>query len=141
MLTEDKVIAAVCSDLEARGYEILTRATTKQRGIDIAAASGTQSLFVEAKGETSNRRSSNRFGKPFTKRQCCTHVGVAFFAAAALMNGQKRGRKRRVAIALPANKHHQEYVDKIARSLRALGIGIIWVDSRRRVTYSATWKI
>jgi hypothetical protein len=141
MLTEDQVVSAVCRDLRTRGYEIVTRATTKQRGIDIAATSGTQSLVVEAKGATSNRPSSNRFGKPFTKRQCCTHVGVAFFTAAALMNERTRGIKRRVAIALPANKHHQEYVDRIARPLRALGIAVIWVDSRRRVTYSATWKI
>ena len=143
MLTEDDVVAAVCRDLENRGYKIKGRATTKQRGIDITATNKRHTIVVEAKGATSNRRSSARYGKPFTKRQCCTHVGVAFFTAASLTQPRKQAGKRQVvAIALPDNVHHREYVNKIASPLRALRIGLIWVSlSPGRVRYVTPWKI
>lgn len=141
MLTEDDVVAAVCRNLKKRGYEITGRATTKQRGIDITATNKRRTLVVEAKGATSNRCSSNRYGKPFTKGQCCTHVGVAFYTAASLTRARNGKDTRRVAIALPDNDHHREYVSKIATALRALGIGLIWVSSSHQVRWVAPWRI
>lgn len=141
MLTEDQVVDAVCRDLEDRGYEIHSRATTKDHGIDITAAKGRRLLVIEAKGATSNLRSSNRFGRPFTRSQCRTHVVAAFITAAALVSDSAIQAGRRVAIALPSDRIHREFISKIATSLQRLGIGVIWVDARRQVTYDAPWQL
>lgn len=141
MLTEDDVVAAACRDLKNRGCEITERATTRQRGIDITASNKRHTIVIEAKGATRNRCSSKRYGEPFTKRQCSTHVGVAFFTAASLLAARKPGQTRRVAIALPDNPHHREFADRIAPALRTLGIGLIWVNSSRRVKYVAGWQV
>ena len=69
MLTENDVIDAVVSHLTGKGWNIETISRTDQRGIDILANKGRTSLAIEAKGETSNRRGSSRYGKPFTSSQ------------------------------------------------------------------------
>jgi Aldehyde dehydrogenase family len=37
MLTEHEVVDAVCRELQARGWDVMTRATVSQRGDDIVA--------------------------------------------------------------------------------------------------------
>jgi Holliday junction resolvase-like predicted endonuclease len=86
MLTEDDVVEAVCQHLQASGYRILSRCATTQRGEDIVAEhpSGV-TLRVEAKGETSSKSVTKRFGKPFDNAQANNHVAKAFYAAAEML--------------------------------------------------------
>ena len=66
MLTENDVVEAVALYLSGSGYSIESTCTTGQTGVDIVAietASGRR-LRVEAKGGTSSKDHTERFGKP-----------------------------------------------------------------------------
>ena len=67
MLTESDVIATVCDYLRAEGYEIRQQLTETEH--DIIAVRGDETLLIEAKGETSSKEGTNRFGKPFKRSQ------------------------------------------------------------------------
>ena len=71
MLYEDDVIEAVCQHLKQNGFEISEQNPSTKRGDDIVAR-GTGSirdLCIEAKGETSKRKSSSRYGNEFNGGQ------------------------------------------------------------------------
>jgi len=143
MLTENDVIDAVCKYLEANGYEIQQRATTRERGPDILAVrkSPDVTLYVEAKGETSNKPSSRRFGKPFDSAQCKDHVTNAFYSAAAALSAQREGVTTRAGIALPETKRHRACIARIQAALDGLEIGVFWVSRSRQVCLAAKWKL
>jgi hypothetical protein len=90
VLTEDDLVDAVCDHLETAGYEIMRRCATTQRGDDIVAVRRRSSiaLYIEAKGETSNRPTSKRYGKAFSRSQCRDHVANAFYTAARMMDAE-----------------------------------------------------
>jgi hypothetical protein len=135
LLTEDDVIDSVCRYLKRAGWRIDSCAKTTERGYDIAARlRPALKLFVEAKGETSNRASSARYGKPFSSSQFQDHVAKAFYSAAASI-----GVGQAAAIALPDNKDHRKYIDKVQKAIKKLGIWVFWVASDRRV--SCTHKV
>ena len=52
-------------EFEDAGYEIKQRFTETQQGDDIIAVRDGETLLVEAKGDTSARKGSRRYGKPF----------------------------------------------------------------------------
>ena len=81
MLTENDVVDAVCEHLIQNGFTIQNQLTTRERGIDIVAlnpATGAETL-IEAKGETSSKGHTKRFGKPFHSAQVKVHVAEAFY--------------------------------------------------------------
>ena len=84
MLREGDVIDAVCRCLEARGYRIDQRLSTEETGIDIIASRGSNRILVEAKGATSSRESSSRYGKRFSSSQRKDHVAKELLALAQL---------------------------------------------------------
>jgi Holliday junction resolvase-like predicted endonuclease len=137
VLTEDDVVEAVCQHLQASGYRIVSRCATTQRGEDIVAenAQGV-TLRVEAKGETSSKSITKRFGKPFDNAQANNHVAKAFYAAAEML-GAHGGR---VALALPETRLHREHAGRIRKALQQLGVGVFWVKPDRTVTLDATWS-
>ena len=68
MLFESDVVDAVCAQLQARGYHIRQKLQVTQRGDDIIAVrqgAPIRELYVEAKGETSSRTTTARYGRPF----------------------------------------------------------------------------
>lgn len=122
MLTEDQIVEAVCLELVRRGWAILGRAGTKERGADVLAKKDGQVLLVEAKGETSNRATSARYGKPFDSGQVVDHVGKALVQALTAISDGRLG-----AIALPAEPRHQRVVGKMQRALERAGVIVLWV--------------
>ena len=134
MLTEEHVIEAVCDYLSDRGYVIDQQCRTTQHGIDIIAtqASSGVTLRVEAKGETSNRKGSRRFGKGFNRGQSRIHVAAALYAAIATKDAHLAPNDR-VGIALPSTNHHREFISRIEPTLKMLGIAMFWVGSDRQV--------
>ena len=76
MLTESEVIAAVCGFLRARNFHILQSLTEVERGVDIKAIApdGKTQVSIEAKGETSSKSITARFGKPFDSKQVLDHA-------------------------------------------------------------------
>lgn len=126
MLSENDVIRAVCRHLKSNGYRILSKAATNQHGKDVVAerVSDGRTLLIEAKGETSALESSARFGKAFDRKQCRTHIGIAFFTVARLAEASTNMSSTRVAIALPDTVDHRDLAATIRLALRQLGIGL-----------------
>src|SRR5262245_42130224 len=105
MLTEFQVITAVCSFLKKNGFHITYAKCETEHGIDIQAMTPNgKNVSSEAKGETSSRQGSNRYGKPFDGGQVRDHVSKAFFCAA-------RDRATGLAgLAFPKNEAHLYHV-------------------------------
>jgi hypothetical protein len=137
MLYENDVVEAVCTDLQKRGFVISQRRLSTERGDDIVAIhpSGFEFL-IEAKGETSARTGSGRYGNPFDRGQVLDHVSQAFYRAAAMLCQTETGKDRSVGIALPDNANHRERIDAIQDALRQLNIAVFWVKGDGGVTVS-----
>lgn len=128
MLTEDQVVDAVCNYLNSQAWEIKSCSHTTEHGIDIVARRGTEALLVEAKGETSNKANSKRYGKPFNRAQCRDHVANALYVAAAMIG------KGQTAIALPDTPLHRHFIDKVGKAIAELGIWVFWVTQNCTVS-------
>jgi hypothetical protein len=129
VLTENDVVAAVCAHLEDDGYQIVEQCTTQQQGTDIVACHPEHgSLHIEAKGETSSRSSSARYGKQFNSAQVRDHVANAVYTALRL-----HGKGDTAAMAFPDTDLHQRYLEPVRSILRGLGIKIYMVGSDRRL--------
>lgn len=143
-LFESDVVDAVCHYLIGRTYTIQQRLTPKQRGIDIIArkqGSLFTELVVEAKGETSERQGSQRFGKPYETADVKINVAEAFYTAAELTISRAEYPMRRVAIALPQNALYERYEARIQPAMITLGIGIFWVASSKTVLFVGPWEL
>lgn len=134
MITENEVVQWLSEYLIRQGYRINRQLTTLEQGIDIDAthiASG-RHLLVEAKGGTSSKESTVRFGRPFSLNQAKSHVAVAFYCAAKML--QKFAPERpQVALAFPDDKNHRRIVEAIAVSLATLDISVYFVDEERNI--------
>ena len=144
MLYETDVIEAVCQHIEARGYSIRQKLNTTQHGIDVIASSAAPrslELCVEAKGETSQRNGSERFGKPFDSAQVKVHVAEAFSTGAELRFAKGASDSRRVALAFPKTALHLRYVASIEAAFTVLQLGVFWVAADRTVALVAPWSL
>jgi hypothetical protein len=129
MITENEVISAVCRHLEGMGYEIEEARSTYEHDPDIIARHPkTNEVFlVEAKGATSSKEDSNRFGKPFNSSQVFTHVAKAFFTAMKLLCTKEKAALH-VAVALPETPLHRRQVESAGNAFTKLGI-VVWFVS------------
>ncbi|MGH7133589.1 MAG: hypothetical protein ACREJO_16790 [Phycisphaerales bacterium] len=128
MLTENDVVRHLCAHLSANGYHVHSQCDTNKAGVDIVAErqADKRILRVEAKGGTSSKSHTLRFGKPFDSGQVLSHVSRAFYTAAALQSLHPGGE---VAIALPDDKGHAECVGKIMAACQRLDIAVYLVDT------------
>jgi hypothetical protein len=129
VLYEDDVVAAVADSLTSRGWVIVQRLRSTQRGDDIVATRGPARLVVEAKGGTSAVPTSKRFSKPFSGGQAKSHVGQAVLRALRVVTDGHIA-----AVALPDDSHHRREVGRIRGALERLDIAVLWVDDERRVS-------
>ena len=129
MLLESDVIAAVSDCLRTEGYEILQQLSETQRGDDIVAARGDETMLIEAKGETSSKEGSKKYGRPFSRSQVLDHVAMAFYRAVNMRRGGVQ-----VGMAFPENAHHKEMVSDIKTAVRELKIFVFWVSKDGLVT-------
>ena len=123
MLTENDVVEAVARHLEEQGWQITDTSYTDQRGYDVLARRDGIGLAVEAKGGTSSKPGTKRYGKPFTPNQKFDHVAKALYTAARVFSAGQH----RAAIALPSDAEHRQLVDDIVSALAALGVGVFLV--------------
>jgi Holliday junction resolvase-like predicted endonuclease len=127
MLTENDVIKFVSKYLEDNGYDILETKKTTEKGIDIVAEHPKKGkCFVEAKGETSSQKESNRYGEKFNKRQIKTHIGAALLMSFQIKQEHENSD---VLIALPYEKNHLEIIDTIKNCLIKTNIRVIFVKN------------
>lgn len=124
MLTENDVVDAVIVALQKSGWNIRSYATTMQQGVDIVASLGKRLLYVEAKGITSSKESSNRYGKLHNSQQMFISVAAALLKAAEMRQATPEAA---VAIALPAHPTMRQRIKRIETVLEASDIAVLWV--------------
>jgi len=137
MLDENDVINAVCVHLvKIEGYVIVQKLSTTQQGIDIIVKHPqfNRRLLIEAKGGTSSKEGSNRFGKSYTMTQVFDRVSKGFFTTAC-MYAKDRKDTDQVALACPDNEWFRKYLNQIKSVLEFLGIKVLLVKEDRAVTY------
>jgi hypothetical protein len=127
-LDENQVTDIVCADLESRGFQILQRLTTTQQGIDIKALNEHtgETLLIEAKGGTSSKVGSKRYGKPFTSNQVFDRVAKGFYTAA--QTSTSLAETERSVLAVPDTLLFRKYVNQIAQPAKVLGLVIYLVS-------------
>ncbi|MBT4024851.1 hypothetical protein [Desulfobacula sp.] len=126
MLTENNIVDFVSKYLEKDGCTITQALNTKQQGIDIVAEHPQKGYcFVEAKGATSSKKGSSRYGKEFNSSQIRTHMGVAILKSFQTLQLHPTSQ---VAIALPNNKGHRGIIDSMQLPIRNSGIRVYLVN-------------
>jgi len=137
LLTENDVVESVVAELIGAGWNIVSSCDTLKAGIDVHACRGDQTLYVEAKGVTSSKSSSSRFGKLQDASQLFIQVAAALLKCAELRSAFPEAA---VAIAVPAHVNMSRRIERIKAVLETCKISVIWVDVQMRVTYwNAPW--
>lgn len=132
MINENQVVDYVCKYLEDNKYIIDQRLSTNEKGYDIVAFNEDgKKLIIEAKGGTSSKSGTNRYGKDFNQKQVKTHISVAIYAVGKVINSDP---DCEVGIALPNNDEHIKAVKKIQKVIDLLKIRIYWVSDNGEVT-------
>lgn len=131
MLTENDVVTAVSKYLIENGYVIEQALTTSQQGIDIVATHPTHGkCLVEAKGATSSKKTSSRYGIEFNNNQIKTHVGVAILKSFQTIQLNKEAE---VVIALPDNTGHRKIIDSMSHPIEKSGITVFFGNEESKV--------
>ena len=98
------------------------------QGKDLVMSKDSQEIWIEAKGKTSARETSSRFGLGFNDAQCHDHFSRAFFKACEMRDEAKRsGKNVRIAMAFAHTKHYQKYCNRTNGTRKELGIGLFWI--------------
>jgi hypothetical protein len=137
LLTEDRVVDAVCRLLEVEGFEIVQRATAIQRGYDIVGRRGSTDLVIEAKGAGSSKAGTARFGREFNSGQVFDHVAKAVLKALRIVASGTA----RAGVALPDNESHRREIELVAPALRQAGVAVFWVNDQDEVRVDSPWKL
>ncbi|MDT7542010.1 MAG: hypothetical protein QOE33_1914 [Acidobacteriota bacterium] len=134
-MDENEVIDAVCTYLIEEGYIIHSRLLTTQRGVDIEAehSQSKHRLYIEAKGGTSSRVGSNRFGKSYNHSQVFDLSSKGVYAALVLRSKHPDREQEEVRLAAPDTPLYRKYLEPIVDQLNDAGIEILLVDEDRTV--------
>jgi hypothetical protein len=134
-LTENDVVKAIAAYLRSDGYRIDQVLSTNEHGIDIVGVHERKNrkILVEAKGGTSSKPNTNRYGKRFTPSQAQSHISVALYCAARL-HETAEAESADIALAFPDDTTHRKLVENIRKALRLLGITVYFVGADSKVT-------
>ncbi|MBN1860481.1 MAG: hypothetical protein JW840_03365 [Candidatus Thermoplasmatota archaeon] len=127
MLDENDIVKLLVTYLEKNGYSNIRHAGTSEHGYDIIAEKNNRHLYVEAKGQTSSKEHTKRWGKEFTPNQKMDHVAKAIYKAMKTRN-EKTGSE--IAIALPSDDVHRDLIMKVLPSLKTLDIEVYLVSEK-----------
>jgi hypothetical protein len=128
-MDENAVIAGICKYLELGGYEVQQRLHTTQQGIDVMAQHRQtgRAIVIEAKGATSSREGSARFGQGFTATQVFDRVAKGVFTTLELRAKFPDLTKTDVALAVPDTSGFRKYLNRVKEQLRAAGLRVFLV--------------
>ena len=118
------MIDFVIQYLKKKGFNIRSSSDTYSHGFDIVAEKEGRMLYVEAKGQTSSKPHTKRYGLEFNRNQKMDHVSKAIYSALKTKNQYTDSL---VAIALPADEVHNELVTAVIHSLKQVGIQVFLV--------------
>lgn len=144
LLFEGDVIKAVCNELVRRGYRIEQELDPTQRGDDIIAineANPSSRLIIEAKGESSSRKNSRRYGQAFSSAQVRVHVAEVIYKAAEILSRPIEGDRVLVGVAFPDNATHRRVVTAISHAVARLEIAVFWVNKHKEVEIQSSWLV
>lgn len=129
-LGEDAVIAAVKRLLTGEGWSVVhvASAALKEKGVDLEARLGERRLIIEAKGWPASTYKDGRKKKWLPYPQARAYYSNALLP---LLIGWSEERAE-IALALPEQPTNVRLVDRTARALRQLGIGVYFVDGKGR---------
>lgn len=133
MLTENDIVNILAEYLVKEGYTINQSLTTLQTGIDLIAENSKEVLYVEAKGETSSKEGTNRYGSSFSSNQIKSHVSRAILSSMIVLQENPSGSKTKVAIALPDNLGHRNLVLKVLKPLKSISIIVFLISADGKV--------
>jgi Holliday junction resolvase-like predicted endonuclease len=123
-LTENDVVKIVSQYLKNKGYKILTTSKTTEKGIDLIAIHPEKGkCFVEAKGGTSSKEGTKRYGEPFSKNQIKDHIGSALLQTLKL---KQENENSDVYIAVPFEKKHLQIFESIKKCLLQINIKVLF---------------
>lgn len=129
---ENAVVQSMCDALVASGYKIEQQLRTIERGIDIIAThpqTGVK-VLVEAKGGTSSRKNSERYGNPYTQSQVFDLVAKGIFTCLQLRTENPDKKSVRVFLAIPDEpSFFKKYISTVASSLDSAGIEVWLANS------------
>ncbi len=128
-MDENEVVISVCTRLVAMGCKIDRQLTTKEKGIDVVAhnlASG-HKFFVEAKGGTSSRDGSARFGRAYSLSQVFDRAAKGVFTCLELRAKYSDRENEHVILAVPDSISFRKYLEPILEQLKGAGIEV-WFE-------------
>lgn len=120
------IIESVCKYLETKGYQITSKVgSVNEHCIEIVTMSQHTDvrLYVEAKGQTSSKSETKRFGKEFNRNQKRDHIGKAL-----LKSCEWTQQNEAAAIALPDDTVDRDLINFITTAIAHLGIAVFLVD-------------
>jgi len=125
-MDESYVIRAVCERIEDKGCSVTQFLNTKQRGVDVKATHSKEGdeFFIEAKGGTSSRVGSARFGKPYTSSQVFDRAAKGVFTCLQLRSQNSDRTCQHVILAVPDNKLFHGYLQPLLKDLKSAGIEV-----------------
>jgi hypothetical protein len=126
-MDENVVVESACQRLKTAGCEIVERRTTKEQGIDIVAhnPSNGHDFYVEAKGGTSSRIGSRRFGLAYTQSQVFDRVAKGVFTCVELRAKYPDSVNQHVILSVPDALWFHSYLDPVLEQLRLTGV-VVW---------------
>ena len=101
-----------------------------QHGDDPVAERDHVRFEIEAKGATSSKPGSGRYGMPFSKAQVFDHVAKAVLKALRVTSHGSA----RAGIAFPDNADHRAEIARVTTALSRLGVTVFWVSDDGVVT-------
>ena len=126
MLDENSIVDACCARLVSKGYDITSCCKTNERGIDIDAIHPETAVrvVVEAKGGTSTRTDSARYGSPFSATQIFDRVAKGVFTCVQLRAKWPDCTKTLVVLALPESPGFRREVATVEATLLQIGVQV-----------------
>jgi hypothetical protein len=133
-MDENEIIGTVCDYLQKKGYEISQKLHTTEHGVDIVAKNraSNEVLHIEAKGGTSSRIGSARFGKPYSPSQVFDRVAKGFYTVSQMLS-QNKDANNKFALAVPDTILFRKYISAIRPALNKLGIEVLLVSQALEV--------
>ncbi|WP_243374634.1 hypothetical protein [Geotalea sp. SG265] len=123
-MTEDEVVRNLCLWLEAEGWKIRNKCLGHQRGVDVLATKGTETLIVEAKGSMGNSASHLTTRPYFDGKQIKSHFGRAVIRA---FEEKYNNPDDIVAIAQPDDPSLINCLSGAIPSVIGAGIKLFWI--------------
>jgi hypothetical protein len=134
LLDENAVVRHICAALTSCGWNVERFAHTSQTGVDVVAVRKDKRIYIEAKGITSSKPDSSRFGSLQTSSQIFIQVAAALLKTAEMRAANP---KDEVAMALPDHPAMRRRIAPIESVLEAARIGVLWVADNGSV---ASWN-